>query len=283
MTPYLNRPANRHANSLLWIFGFLGLLLLLDLVLPIANLFFTSNWTAASAALRQPEALQALKVSLHSSGIAILTMTLLGVPLGYLLARAKLPFQRFWIALVFLPMVVPDLAGGILLLRLFGPYGPIGHPFDARNIALTNNLFGIVLVQMFVSAPFVVASSLAGFSSVDSELESAAGTLGDSAWQVFCRVSLPLAWPGIFIGIILAWIRALGEFGATLVMAYNPHTLPVFLWVKFESEGLAGAQPIALCLVLLAVIAAGAAMNLNRFTGAADVLAPVGKATKWEN
>jgi molybdate/tungstate transport system permease protein len=265
------------------IFGALGAVLLLDLVLPIGNLLAGSNWAAAIRALGEPEALEALKVSLLSSGIAIVAMTAFGVPLGYLLARTEIPLKRLWIGLVFLPMVVPDLAGGILLLRLFGPYGPIGRPFDAHNMALTNNLAGIVLVQIFVAAPFVVASSLASFSGVDRELESAAGTLGDSAWQVFCRVSLPLAWPGIAIGITLAWIRALGEFGATLVMAYNPHTLPVFLWVKFESEGLAGAMPIAFCLVFLAVLAVSVSMNLNRFTGVSDVLAPLGRATKWDS
>jgi molybdate/tungstate transport system permease protein len=274
---------NRRLNGMALLFGLLGAVLLLDLILPIGNLLLGSNWARALAALRQPEALQAVKVSLLTSAIAIVAMTAFGVPLGYLLARADLPLKRLWIGLVFLPMVVPDLAGGILLLRLFGPYGVIGRPFDAHNLALTNNIVGIVLVQIFVAAPFVIASSLAAFANVDRELEAAAGTLGDSAWQVFTRVSLPLAWPGIAIGITLAWIRALGEFGATLVMAYNPHTLPVFLWVKFESEGLAGALPIAFCLVLLAVVAVGVSMNLNRFTGVSDVLAPLGRATKWDS
>jgi molybdate/tungstate transport system permease protein len=274
---------NRRLNGMALLFGLLGAVLLLDLILPIGNLLLGSNWATALAALRQPEALQAVKISLLTSAIAIVAMTAFGVPLGYLLARADLPLKRLWIGLVFLPMVVPDLAGGILLLRLFGPYGVIGRPFDAHNLALTNNIVGIVLVQIFVAAPFVIASSLAAFANVDRELEAAAGTLGDSAWQVFTRVSLPLAWPGIAIGITLAWIRALGEFGATLVMAYNPHTLPVFLWVKFESEGLAGALPIAFCLVLLAVVAVGVSMNLNRFTGVSDVLAPLGRATKWDS
>jgi ABC-type sulfate transport system permease component len=81
----------------------------------------------------------------------------------------------------------------------------------------------------------------------------------------------------------LAWIRALGEFGATLIMAYNPHTLPVYLWVKFESDGLAGAMPVALCLVVLAVTAVAISMNLSRLAGLSNVLAPLGKVTKWEN
>lgn len=172
-------------------------------------------------------------------------------------------------------MVVPDLAGGILLLQMFGPYGMVGHPFAAGNIELTNNMTGIVLAQLFVASPFVIISALAAFASVDVKLEAAAAMLGDSPWQIFWRVSLPLAWPGIAAGLTLAWIRALGEFGATLIMAYNPHSFPVYMWVKFESDGLAGALPPAFCLVLLAA-AVTIARLLNRLTGNADVMTPLG-------
>jgi molybdate/tungstate transport system permease protein len=256
------------------LFAVLGGILLVNLILPIVNLFVHADWQAWRVALRQPGAFAALKVSLAGSSIAILLMTLLGVPLAYVLARADLPFKRFWTSLVFLPMVVPDLAGGILLLQTFGPNGTIGQPFDARNIELTNNLAGIVLAQMFVAAPFVVVSAIAAFTSVDLKLEIAAATLGDSRWQIFRRISLPLAWPGIAAGLTLAWIRALGEFGSTLIMAYNPHTLPVYMWVKFESDGLVGALPVAFCLVALAVMAVAASMLFGRLTGYADVVTP---------
>lgn len=269
---------NQRIKVTFLLFAVLGSILLVNLILPIVNLFVHADWQAWRAALRQPGALEALKVSLAGSSIAILLMTLLGVPLAYVLARADLPFKRFWTSLVFLPMVVPDLAGGILLLQTFGPYGTIGQPLDARNIELTNNLAGIVLAQMFVAAPFVVVSAIAAFSSVDLKLEIAAATLGDSRWQIFRRISLPLAWPGIAAGLTLAWIRALGEFGSTLIMAYNPHTLPVYMWVKFESDGLVGALPVAFCLVALAVMAVAASMLFGRLTGYADVVTPYRKA-----
>jgi molybdate/tungstate transport system permease protein len=260
------------------VFGLLGSFLLIDLVLPIASLFLGANWSGWIAALSQPEARQALVISLEASAISMASMIMLGVPLGYLLARAQLPFKPLWVSLVFLPMVVPDLAAGILLLKTFGPYGIIGQPLDARNIALTNNLAGIVLAQLFVAAPFVIVSSLAGFASVDPKLEMAAATLGDSQWHIFRRVALPLAWPGIAAGLTLAWIRAMGEFGSTLIVAYNPHSLPVYMWVKFESEGLSGALPAAFCLVALAACAVIASMLLSRLTGFADVVTPIGKA-----
>lgn len=258
------------------VFGLLGGLLLLNLVLPIINLLLQANWPAWLASLNQPEARQAIKVSSLSSGISVLVMALLGVPLGYVLARARLPLKRLWVGLVFLPMVVPDLAGGILLLQLFGPYGAIGQPLDVRDIELTNNLAGIVLAQLFVAAPFVVVSALAAFTAVDPKLEMAAAMLGDSRWQIFWRVSLPLAWPGLAAGITLAWVRALGEFGTTLIMAYSPHTLPVHMYMKFESDGLAGALPAAFCLLLLAAAAVAFCMFLTHLTSFAGVAEPLG-------
>jgi molybdate/tungstate transport system permease protein len=259
------------------VFGALGGLLLVNLVLPIVNLFVHADSAAWFASLRAQDAGDALATSALSSTIAVVIMTLLGVPLGYLLARGRIPFTRFWIGLVFLPMVVPDLAGGILLLQTFGPYGTIGHLLAAWHLELTNNLAGIVLAQLFVSAPFVVVSALAAFAAIDPKLEMAAATLGDSQWHIFWRVSLPLAWSGIAAGITLAWIRALGEFGATLVLAYNPHALPVYMWVKFESNGLTGALPVAFLLVVLAGGAVAVSALLSRLSGYRDTSAVLGE------
>lgn len=258
------------------IFGALGGLLLLNLVLPIVNLFIQADWGGWMRSLQEQGAGDALGVSALSSAITVVIMTLLGVPLGYLLARGRLPFTQLWIGLVFLPMVVPDLAGGILLLQTFGPHGTISGPLNAWDLELTNNLAGIVLAQLFVSAPFVVVSALAAFAGVDPKLEMAAATLGDSQWHIFWRISLPLAWPGIAGGITLAWIRALGEFGATLIVAYNPHTLPVYMWVRFESDGLTGALPVAFLLVLLAGAAVVSSALLSRLSGYRDTVAMLG-------
>lgn len=254
------------AKPTLTIFGLLGSLLLLNLILPIVNLLGHADWPAWLKALGEPGAIKALRVSAVSSAAAIVIATVLGVPLGYLLARGRLPWQRVWMALIFLPMVVPGLAGGILLLLTYGPHGLIGGQLDRWAVDLTNNLAGIVLAQLFVSAPFVIVSAYSGFAAIDAKLELAAATLGDSRWDIFRRVALPLAWPGIAAGITLAWVRALGEFGATLVIAYHPHTVPVYLWVKFETDGLKGALPVAFLLVVLAITAVTISMLLNRLT-----------------
>jgi molybdate/tungstate transport system permease protein len=248
-------------------FGALGGLLLAALILPIASLLLQANWITWTAAWKEEGARDALYVSLTTSIVATAIMTVMGVPLSYVLARAGLPAKRFWIGLVFLPLVLPSLAGGILLMQLFGPYGWIGAPLASHGFEVTNSYAGIILAQIFVASPFIIIASYSAFERVDPQLEMAAAILGDSRWQILRRVSLPLAWPGIAAGATLAWIRTLGEFGATLLVAYNPHTLPVYLWVKFESDGLHGALPLALLLLLLAVIAVIVSALLSRISG----------------
>lgn len=258
------------------VFGVLGGLLLVNLVVPIANLLLHADWSGWTTALKDPRAGDALRTSVLTSLIAVAIMTALGVPLAYVLARSRLPLKPLLIGLVFLPMVAPGLAGGILLLQTFGPNGLVGGPLNGWDIALTGNRAGIVLAQLYVSAPFVVISALVAFDNIDPTIEMAAATLGDSQWHIFRRVSLPLAWPGIAAGITLAWIRALGEFGATMIVAYNPHTLPVYLWVRFQSAGLDGSLPIAFLLVILASVAVALSMVLGRLTtsGRVPTMAP---------
>jgi molybdate/tungstate transport system permease protein len=263
------------------VFGVLGGLLLAGLVLPIANLLAQADWSGWWASLGGRGTRDALRVSVATSTVAVAIMTLFGVPLGYVLARGRLPFRRLWISLVFLPMVVPGLAGGILLLQAFGPYGAVGGPLAALGVAVTGNPAGIVLAQLYVASPLVIVSAMMAFDGVDPKLEMAAATLGDSQWHIFRRVSLPLAWPGIAAGITLAWVRALGEFGATMIVAYNPHTLPVHLWVSFEADGLRGALPVAFLLVVLAALAVAVSTLLGRPTTGREAVAvrPAGQGS----
>jgi molybdate/tungstate transport system permease protein len=130
----------------------------------------------------------------------------------------------------------------------------VGSALAQAGVVLMGNPLGIVLAQVYVASPFVIMSSMIAFVNVDPRIEAAAALLGDSSIRVFWRVALPLAWPGIGAGLVLACMRALGEFGATIILAYNPQTLPVYLWVRFESRGLSGALPIALILVAIATV-----------------------------
>src|SRR5258707_14957576 len=165
-------------------------------------------------------------------------------------------------------MGLPPLVGGVLLLLVYGPYGLVGALFEKHGVELVNSLAGIVLAQVFVAAPYVVIASISAFGRVDERLEKASAVLGANRWRTFRQVSLPLAWPGILAGIMLAWVRTLGEFGATLIMAYHPNTIPVFLWVQLTSEGLTAALPLALFLVVLGLAAVCAVHFFGQFPSA---------------
>ncbi len=165
--------------------------------------------------------------------------------------------------LVQLPLALPPLASGVLLLFLFGYASPLGRLSGGR---LTDSFAGIVLAEAFVAAPFLVIAARSAFAGVDPVLEDVAATLGHRPWAVFRRVSLPLAWRVIWAGVLLTWLRAFGEFGATVMLAYHPYSLPIYTYVAFEGQGLPAMLPI-LVPTLAAAILVMAASQLGARRG----------------
>jgi ABC-type Fe3+/spermidine/putrescine transport system ATPase subunit/ABC-type sulfate transport system permease component len=202
---------------------------------------------------------RALAVSLGSASLSVGLILIGGVPLGYCLARVpgrKMAVLGF---IVQLPLALPPLASGVLLLFLVGPYAPLGL---LGHGALTDSFCGIVLAETFVAAPFLIVAARSAFASVDPVLEDVAATLGRGRLATFMKVSLPLAWPAIRAGLLLAWLRAFGEFGATVMVAYHPYSLPVYMYVAFGSQGLPAMIPILLP-TLVAAIAVLALSNIS--------------------
>src|SRR5579863_10607489 len=238
----------------------LGLLLLFYLVVPIGYFLFTLSWRDVPAQLSDPVAIMALITSLLSASLAIAIIALLGVPLGYVLARRNFPGRGVLTLLVYLPLVFPPVVSGILLLILYGPYGPIGAPFANAGLELDSSFVGIVLSQIFVASPFVIIAALSAFEVVDPALEQVAATLGKSSWQIFWRINLPAARLGIVAGLLLGWLRALGEFGATAVLAYHPYTLPVYVYVQLSGLGVQPALGLLLFILPVSIIGGGLAL-----------------------
>ena len=159
-----------------------------------------------------------------------------------------------WTALlgfiVQLPLALPPLSSGVLLLFLFGYASPIGRLTEG---ALTDSFAGIVLAEAFVAAPFLIIAARSAFAELDPVLEDVAATLGHRPWTIFMRVSLPIVWRSIAAGMLLAWLRGFGEFGATVMVAYHPYSLPVYTYVAFGSQGLPAMLPVLLPTLLAAV------------------------------
>lgn len=232
-----------------------ALLGLAFLVLPLVGLLVRAPWSALPEQLSSPEVWQALRLSLICATAATGVSLVLGVPLAWLLARTELPGRRLVRALVTLPLVLPPVVGGVALLLVLGRNGIVGRWLDsAFGITLPFTTPGVVLAEAFVAMPFLVISVEGALRAADPRYEEAAATLGASRLTAFRRVTLPLIAPGIGAGAVLAWARALGEFGATITFAGNfpgrTQTMPLAVYLAMESEPEAA---IALSLVLLAV------------------------------
>lgn len=235
----------------------LGALLLVYLGGPIVYFVYRLASTQARG-FHEPGLFPAFWVSIQGATIATAIVTLLGVPLAYFLARHRGPLVAVLVVLVMVPLAVPPLMSGILLIYLVGPYTPIGQFFGSfLGVHLTESLVGVVLAQTFVSAPFLVISARAAFTAVDPSLGDVAATLGHGQMGRFLKVEVASAAAGIQAGMVLAWLRAFGEFGATVVLAYHPSSLNVYTYIQFSATGVPGTlAPTALALGVAAVAVA---------------------------
>ena len=222
--------------------------------LPLVGLVQRASWATLADDLRSTEALSALRLSVVCSLAAAALSVAFGLPLAWALARVQLPGRSVIRAIVLLPLVLPPVVGGIALSSVFRRHqGLIGQPlYDWFGIQLTYTTWGAILAETFVALPFFVVTAEAGLRSVDQRYEAVAATLGAGRFTTFRRVTLPLAAPSIGAGAVLAWARALGEFGATITFAGNvpgqTQTLPLAVYLFLEGRT---DSAIALSLVLL--------------------------------
>jgi molybdate transport system permease protein len=235
--------------------GVLGAAALAFFALPIVGLIWRAPWSEIWDQLSDPVTREALRVSLICSIGATMLSIVFGVPLAWLLARAEFPGRRVARACVLLPMILPPVVGGVALFLAFGRRGIVGQRLDEWfGLQLPFTTLGAVIAETFVAMPFLVITVEAGLRGMDRRYEDAASTLGAGRWTTFRRVTLPLIAPSLAAGAVLAWARALGEFGATITFAGNfqgkTQTMPLAIFLAFESRPEAA---ILLSLVLVVV------------------------------
>ena len=241
----------------------LALALLLGfLVVPMLALFVETGPRELIAALGERGAAEALWLSLRTSLIALLIIVVVGTPAAYLLARREFRGRAGVITLIELPLVLPPAAAGIALLAAFGPSGVLGGAIEDVGVQLVLQTAGVIVALVFVSAPFYVRGALAAFEAIDGNLLDASRTLGAGEGRTFARVAIPGARAGLSSGLALAWGRALGEFGATLMFAGSlegrTQTAPLaifeFLSRDFEAAlALSAVLLVASAFILLSV------------------------------
>ena len=230
----------------------LGGLIVIYLAIPLAA-FGIRLLDSPARGFHTPGLFPSLFVSVESATISLVLMTLFCVPLAYVLTRSDGRLASVIGVVVLLPLALPPLISGILLIYLVGPYTFLGRLFDGH---LTNSLAGVVLAQTFCAAPFLIVTARSAFSGIDEGMLDVAAALGHSEFSRFRRVALPLAAPGIRAGMLLSWLRAFGEYGAVIVLAYHPFSVPVYTYNQFSGIGLPTTiAPTALALGIAVVVA----------------------------
>jgi molybdate transport system permease protein len=242
-----------------WIFVLPSLFLLALLALPLASLLWRGLTNGILLYITEASALSALRLSLITSTLSVLFTVITGTPLAFLLARRNFRGKYWFEILIDLPIVLPPSIAGIALLIAFGRQGLFGGWLNALGIQLPFTTAAVVIAQTFVSAPLFVRAARIGFSEIDQQLREAAYVEGCNEWQLFRYIMLPLARHSILSGSILAWTRALGEFGATILFAGNmegvTQTMPMAIYLGFEKNiGIALALSIVLLFVSVTLL-----------------------------
>ena len=231
-----------------------ALLLFALLAMPVAALLLRGGAEGLRQLGADRELQHALSLTAVTATLATLVTMVLGTPLAYLLARDRIPGGSVIAALVELPLLIPHPVAGIALLLAFGRASPAGAALTQLGLRVVGSPLGIGLAMLFVAAPLYVSAAREAIARVDRRYEDVARTLGDSPWQAVRRVTLPLAGRGLLTAAVVMWARAVSEFGAIVILTYNPKVASVLSYDRFSAFGLDAALPVAAVLVLLAMV-----------------------------
>jgi len=223
------------------------------LTVPLVALVVRSPWSRLPGLLATRVVLDALSLSLAIATVTTVLSVAFGLPLAWVLARTDVPGRSWLRALVSVPLVLPPVVAGVALLAAFGRTGLVGGPlFEAAGVRLPFTTVAVVVAHTFVALPFFVLSAEGALRAADREYDVVAATLGAGRWRAFRTVTVPLVLPGVAAGMLLAWARSLGEFGATITFAGNypgvTQTMPLLVYEQLQRDP---ATAYALSLVLL--------------------------------
>ena len=235
------------------VFAFLGGLVLLFIVAPLAGMFLDTGVPEFMETARDKQVTASIRLTLWTSAMATVVFALLSVPFAYLLARRDFPLKKLVLGIVDLPVVIPHTAAGIAVLGFISRDTVVGQAASSVGLNLVGHPIGIALAMAFVSIPFLINAARDGFENVPVRLEQAAMNLGASPIRVFFSVSLPLAWRSIVSGMILMFARGMSEFGAVVIVAYHPMVTPVLIYERFGAYGLQYARPVAVLFILVSL------------------------------
>ena len=222
------------------------------LLYPFTALFARIGPWQWGADVRGP-ALASVRVSLVLTALAMVVVVAIGTPAAAYIARCRARERLIWQAVLLIPILLPPLALGILMTLAFGPYGPVGSWLKHYGVVMTNTPTAFVTTQVYVGMGYYVLGAVAALDAVPVMLQKQAALLGLTPVRVFLRVTLPLSRLGLAVALSIAWVRAIGEFGAVVVTAYYPSGMPVQLWVNLQSFGLPAVLPLLVMFIAAAL------------------------------
>ncbi len=235
-------------------FAVFGGIVLLFIVAPLISMFVRCSPGELAETARDAEVRNSIWLTLWTAMAATVIFAVAAIPFAYLLARKNFPLKGLVTGIIDLPIVIPHSAAGIALLGVISRGTLLGKAADKMGFSFVGSAAGIMVAMAFVSIPYLINSARDGFLAVPVRLEKAALSLGASPLQVFLTVSVPLAWRAILSGLILMWARGMSEFGAVLIIAYQPMITPVLIYERFTSFGLKYARPVAVLFILVCLI-----------------------------
>jgi len=244
----------KQIEPLSWLFMFISLPLILLLTLPLIKMTFQPSVKMLIETITDKDVVNAIARSISLSFCAGILSFVMGTPLAYLLARKHVIGKKIIEGIIDLPIMIPHPVVGIAILSLTGKNHAIGRFLSDMGIQIMGTKTGIVCVLIFIGLPFYVNTAKAGFESVPIRLENASRTLGAGSFSTFLRITVPLTWRYMILGIIMCTARAISEFGAVVIVAYHPMTAPVMIYERFTAYGLKYSQPIAVWLILISFV-----------------------------
>jgi molybdate/tungstate transport system permease protein len=231
-----------------------SLVLLAVLGVPVVMLVALGGRAGLAQLGADPVLRSSLALTAGTATAATLITVLLGTPLAWMLARGRMPGATIVSAVLDLPLLIPHPVAGIALLLAFGRASPAGEALERIGLAIVGSPVGIALAMLFVSAPLYVSGAREAIARVDERYESVARTLGDSPARAAWRITRPMAGRGLLAAAVVMWARAVSEFGAVVILTYNPKVVSVLSYDRFATYGLNAVLPVAAVLVILALV-----------------------------
>jgi molybdate/tungstate transport system permease protein len=237
-----------------WISVSCGIVIMAFIILPLLQLITAPSLGMLGETIRDKDVVRSIWLSIYTAGLAALISFLFGTPLAYLLARSDFRGKRLVEGIIDLPIAIPHPVVGIAILSVAGKNYWIGQMLSELGVRIMGSVTGIVTVLTFVGLPFYLNATKTGFEGISPRLEKVSRSLGASMFSTFARITFPLAWRSMLIGIIMCCARAISEFGAVVIVAYHPMIAPVLIYERFEAYGLKYSQPVAVWLVSVSLI-----------------------------